>query len=58
MNTREKLLEYEEKIDNYSNRIKDFSIEGAVVPGLLLLEQSKSPGTTAPSIETSLHRIF
>ena len=43
MNTREKLLEYEEKIDNYSNRIKDFSIEGAVVPWLLLLEQSKSP---------------
>ena len=38
--------------------IKDFSIEGAFVPGLLLcsknLEQSKSPGTTAPSIEKSL----
>ena len=37
---------------------KDFSIEGTVVPGLLLcsknLEQSKSPGTTAPSIEKSL----
>ena len=35
---------------------KEFSLEGAVVPGLLLcskLEQSESPGTTGPSIEKS-----
>ena len=36
--------------------VKDLSIEGAVVPGLLLFSKNKakSPGTTAPSIERSL----
>ena len=40
-----------------TKRTKDFSIEGAVVPGHLLfsnIEQSKCPCTTAPSIEMSL----
>ena len=45
-------------INIYSFGLKDFSIEGTVVLGLLLcsknLEQSKSPETTAPSIENSL----
>jgi hypothetical protein len=37
---------------------KEFSIEGAVVPWAFafFVEKSKSPGTTAPSIEKSLHQ--
>ena len=45
-------------LEKLLGQTKDLSIEGAVVPGLLLcskfIEQSKSPGTTVPSIERSL----
>ena len=49
------------KCINFSVRTKDFSIEGTVAPGRLLcskLDQSKSPGTTVPSIENSLLRTL